>query len=90
MYGEWRPNEALVWGAIMWAKAAGYSYFDADGIDPLGSRALVEGKAIPEPLKKSPIMFKLSFGGEIVVEAFVHFGGMCALKKCAQLICILS
>lgn len=72
LHGDRRPNEALFWGAIKWAKDAGYKYFDLEGIDPQGARAVVEGKPLPEALRNSPTRFKLGFGGEIVFYPQPH------------------
>lgn len=66
-HGNRRPNEALFWGAIKWAKAAGYKIFDMEGIDPLGARAVIDGNPLPESLHRSPTRFKLGFGGEVVL-----------------------
>ena len=72
LHGQRRPNEALFWGAIKWAKDAGYRYFDMEGIDPQGARAVADGKPLPESLRNSPTRFKLGFGGAIVFYPEPH------------------
>ncbi|MFL7839862.1 MAG: lipid II:glycine glycyltransferase FemX [Candidatus Promineifilaceae bacterium] len=72
LHGDRRPNEALFWGAIKWAKEAGYRYFDMEGIDPQGARAVADGQPLPESLHNSPTRFKLGFGGEIVFYPQPH------------------
>jgi len=62
-HGEARPNEALHWHAIQWAKAAGYRYYDFDGIEPKVARQIVAGRPIPEQSLQSVTRFKLGFGG---------------------------
>jgi lipid II:glycine glycyltransferase (peptidoglycan interpeptide bridge formation enzyme) len=68
LYGECRPNEALFWEAIKWAKARGYHIFDFEGIDFEGAKSVLDGKPLPEGLQQTPTRFKLSFGGEVVLN----------------------
>jgi lipid II:glycine glycyltransferase (peptidoglycan interpeptide bridge formation enzyme) len=62
-HGHCRPNEAMIWAVITWAKAQGYRYLDFDGIEVEAAGALLEGEALPESLKQTPTSFKLGFGG---------------------------
>ena len=41
-HGNRRPNEALHWAAITWARAQGYRHYDFEGIDPRLARHLVD------------------------------------------------
>ena len=66
-HGKHRPNEALEWGTIQWAKAAGYRYFDMEGIDPAAARAILEGRPLPPALRQTPTSYKLGYGGEVVM-----------------------
>jgi lipid II:glycine glycyltransferase (peptidoglycan interpeptide bridge formation enzyme) len=66
-YADRRPNEAVFWSAIQWAKSHGYSFFDFEGIDPMGARAVLRGEPLPESLQHSPDFFKLGFGGQVVL-----------------------
>ena len=87
-HGNHRPNEALHWAAITWAKAQGYHHYDFEGIDPRLARDLVE-KEQGEPdapvehvqppsqdrdqvqvstNKETVALFKLGFGGRIVLS----------------------
>lgn len=66
-HADRRPNEALFWASIQWAKGHGYRCFDFDGIDPAGARAVLRGEVLPESLQHSPDFFKLGFGGQVVL-----------------------
>ncbi len=65
-YGKLRPNEAVDWGTIQWAKAAGYRYYDLEGIEPEAARAVHEGRPLPPSLHQTPTSYKLGYGGEVV------------------------
>lgn len=67
LQGDSRPNEVLFWEAIKWAKVNGYRFFDLEGIDVEGAKAVLEGRPLPEALQETPTRFKLSFGGEVVL-----------------------
>jgi peptidoglycan pentaglycine glycine transferase (the first glycine) len=58
-----KPNEALHWEAILWAKARGYSSYDFEGIAPDAARAVLAGQCFPSALLASYTWFKLGFGG---------------------------
>jgi len=63
-HGNRRPNEALQWASIQWAKARGYRYYDFEGINRTAAEALVQNEPLPDALKQSVTSFKLGFGGE--------------------------
>jgi lipid II:glycine glycyltransferase (peptidoglycan interpeptide bridge formation enzyme) len=65
--GADRPNHAAVWCAIRWAREAGYRFFDFEGIDPVGARALLDGGRLPAQLQASVTSFKAGFGGTPVI-----------------------
>lgn len=68
--GDAKPNEALEWGAMLWAKEHGYSYYDFEGIDPRAARAVVHGDPLPdEPEDGDPMVtrYKLGFGGHVAL-----------------------
>jgi lipid II:glycine glycyltransferase (peptidoglycan interpeptide bridge formation enzyme) len=67
-----RPNEAMIWAIISWAKAQGYRYLDFDGIEPEAAGALLEGQGLPESLKQTATSFKLGFGGRPVLLSTPH------------------
>jgi lipid II:glycine glycyltransferase (peptidoglycan interpeptide bridge formation enzyme) len=67
LHGDRRPNEALFWGSIQWARSRGYSYFDFEGIDPIGARAILRGESLPESLRRTPDFLKHGFGGQVVL-----------------------
>lgn len=61
------PSAASFWGAIQWAKASGYRYFDFGGLDRRHGELLVAGAAVPPEFQQSPDAMKLRFGGEPVL-----------------------
>ena len=73
-------NLACHWGAIAWAKAQGFRYYDLSGIDRRYAELLSAGQPIPEPMLRSADNFKASLGAEPVLLprawhfTFVPFG----------------
>lgn len=65
--GNLHPNELLHWTAMLWAKEAGYRYYDFDGIDPQVAAVIASGGALPREALVSVSRFKLGFGGDIVI-----------------------
>jgi peptidoglycan pentaglycine glycine transferase (the first glycine) len=68
--GDAKPNEALEWGAMVWAKEHGYRFYDFEGLDPRAARALVRGDPLPdEPEAGDPMVtrYKLGFGGQVTL-----------------------
>jgi lipid II:glycine glycyltransferase (peptidoglycan interpeptide bridge formation enzyme) len=61
--GKRRPNDALWWAAIQWAKTHGYHYLDMEGIDRDGAELILSGQSLPEELRRTPDFFKLGYGG---------------------------
>lgn len=66
-HGNYRPNEALQWAAIQWAKEHGFRYYDFEGIKPSAAKALLKDEPVPESLKQTVTSFKLGFGGQAVL-----------------------
>jgi lipid II:glycine glycyltransferase (peptidoglycan interpeptide bridge formation enzyme) len=62
-----RPNDAVFWNAIQWSKLNDYRYFDFEGIDQSGARAILAGEALPAELQHSPDFLKLGYGGQVVL-----------------------
>jgi len=60
-----RPNEALYWAVIQWAKAQGFHYYDLEGINADAARDIAETEKVPDNLKNTFTPFKLGFGGQI-------------------------
>ena len=48
------PNEALEWAGIQWAKAAGYRYYDLEGINLRDAEYAIRGEPIPDELADAP------------------------------------
>ncbi len=66
-YRELRPNEALFWGSILWAKEQGYRTFDLEGIDRDGAEKYLRNEPLPEALSHCPDQLKYGFGGQVVL-----------------------
>jgi lipid II:glycine glycyltransferase (peptidoglycan interpeptide bridge formation enzyme) len=64
-FDKLRPNEALEWAVIEWARNQGYKYYDLEGIDLNGAKALTNEKPLPESLMYTPTFSKIGFGGEV-------------------------
>lgn len=64
-FGSHKPNEALQWTVMQWAKKQGYRYYDLEGIELAAARAILQGESPAEA--DSVSHFKLRFGGEIVL-----------------------
>jgi peptidoglycan pentaglycine glycine transferase (the first glycine) len=67
LHSDRRPNEALFWASIQWAKSHGYLCYDFEGINPIGAKAVLNGESLPESLRHSPDFFKHGFGGQVVL-----------------------
>lgn len=76
--GDAKPNEALEWGAMLWAKEHGYRYYDFEGLDPPAAQALVRGEQLPDELDEGAdamvTRYKLGFGGQVTLlpETYDH------------------
>jgi lipid II:glycine glycyltransferase (peptidoglycan interpeptide bridge formation enzyme) len=63
-HGNLKPNEALWWQMILWARQNGYRYFDFVEINPDEARRLVNGDREGDGIE-TVTSFKLGFGGEV-------------------------
>jgi lipid II:glycine glycyltransferase (peptidoglycan interpeptide bridge formation enzyme) len=72
--GHLKPNEALQWSAICWAKNQGYRYYDLEGLMEKAARAVLEQKEIPEDALSTYTSFKLGFGGDVFIlpKTFIY------------------
>ena len=64
-HGDKRPNEAMHWAAIQWAKAQGYHYYDFDGIEPPIAKLVLQGQPIPKEMLQTVTRFKLGFTEDV-------------------------
>lgn len=62
-----RPNEALHFAGMRWAKRVGARYYDFDGIDHRAALAVLRDGELPEDARGTVAQFKLGFGGEVVL-----------------------
>jgi lipid II:glycine glycyltransferase (peptidoglycan interpeptide bridge formation enzyme) len=60
-----KPNHALYWAALMWAKSRKFEYCDLDGIDTGIARLITAGKTLSNEQMANPTFFKSGFGGDI-------------------------
>jgi lipid II:glycine glycyltransferase (peptidoglycan interpeptide bridge formation enzyme) len=65
---ELSAPELVEWEAIRWAASEGYRYVDLGGIDTLVGEAEVTGRTDPRIQKYGASLFKLKWGGTVVVE----------------------
>jgi len=66
-YAEHRPNDAVFWASIQWAKSNGYHCFDFEGIDREGAELMVSGQPLHEELRHTPDFIKLGYGGKVAL-----------------------
>jgi len=72
-HGKRRPNDAVFWAAIQWAKDQGFHYFDMEGIDREGAELKLAGQPLPEELRRTPDFFKLGYGGKVTLFPRSHY-----------------
>ncbi len=65
--GSARPNEAIQWSTIRWAKAQGFDIYDLEGIDLDAARKLTAGEELPRAFAQTTTSFKVGFGGRTVL-----------------------
>jgi len=65
LHANCRPNEAVYWAAIKWAKNKGYRYCDLEGIDDQAAQKILKGEALSEAERHTPGFFKLGFAGQV-------------------------
>lgn len=75
-HGTHKPNEVLEWAAICWAQAAGYKYFDLEGIVATETDTTATQTQPAESASADPYVtaYKMGFGGQIVAvpQAYEH------------------
>lgn len=71
-HAEKRPNDAVFWGAICWAKDHHYRWFDMEGIHRESAQAILDGASLPEAFRSSPDFFKLGFGGQVLLMPLAY------------------
>jgi lipid II:glycine glycyltransferase (peptidoglycan interpeptide bridge formation enzyme) len=64
-FGDLRPNEAVEWAGIQWAKQAGYRYYDFEGIPLSIAESIMRGERHSRDEVQSTASYKLGFGGEV-------------------------
>lgn len=65
---ELRLSERIEWEDIKWAKSQGYRFTDFEGIEPELANAILRGEGVGNDQKYSASVFKLRFGGDIVID----------------------
>ena len=71
-FSQQKPNEALWWAAIQWAKKNSYRYLDFVEVDAAFARARSGGGSV-EAGPMNVTSFKLGFGGEIKLLPGAYF-----------------
>jgi lipid II:glycine glycyltransferase (peptidoglycan interpeptide bridge formation enzyme) len=71
-HGNRKPNEAVMWAAIMGARQAGYRCYDFGGLSYKVAQPVLRGEPLPERQKGSVGSFKLRFGGQVVAYPPTH------------------
>ena len=61
-----KPNDAIHWLMILWAKEHGYKYYDFGSVDIDHAKSIHSNGSIPPEIRSTPSYFKLSFGGDVV------------------------
>jgi lipid II:glycine glycyltransferase (peptidoglycan interpeptide bridge formation enzyme) len=61
-----RPNEAMHWAGIQWARSSGYRYYDLEGIPATVARAVLAGEPPPEP--EGLAAFKVRFVAPVLSQ----------------------
>jgi peptidoglycan pentaglycine glycine transferase (the first glycine) len=67
-HGNLRPNELVEWETIRWAKSQGYRATDFEGIERPLADAILSGKEVGDDPRYSASLFKLKFGGKVVID----------------------
>jgi lipid II:glycine glycyltransferase (peptidoglycan interpeptide bridge formation enzyme) len=65
-HADLRPNELLHWAALRRAKQMGYSSWDFSSIESSAATAILDGRSLPEEVRRSTDFFKLGFGGDVL------------------------
>lgn len=68
LHGNCFPNQALYWAAIRWASTSSYSNFDFGGISREIAARLSCGESSSLPPKFHGYIFKIEFGGKVVLS----------------------
>lgn len=82
-----RPNDAVFWAAMQWAKDHGYHYFDMEGVDREGAELKLAGEPLPEALRRTPDFFKYGYGGNVTLlpRSFYFVPGYLWRWPCRQI-----
>ncbi len=66
-YKEAKPNAALYWEILLWAKNHDYHYVDFEGVNLEGARKFLNDEPLPESLINSYDFLKYGYGGKVVI-----------------------
>jgi len=67
-HGDLGANELLEWEVVKWAKSQSYCFSDLDGIERAVAAAILSGGAVSDDPRFSESLFKLQFGGQVIVD----------------------
>jgi lipid II:glycine glycyltransferase (peptidoglycan interpeptide bridge formation enzyme) len=90
-HSNMKPNEALYWYLIKWAKAKGYRYFDFGSVNRKTALLVKQKVSLPKEIIKTPSFFKTGFGGEIIhlSEALVYIPNI-ILNSLYRIACMIK
>lgn len=60
-----RATTYLQWRIMSDARSEGFAYYDLGGFDKQAAKIMIEGGETPEHVRRSPLQFKLSLGGQV-------------------------
>ncbi len=63
-----KPNDALVWEVMKWAKSEGYAFCDEGWVPQAFAEAVLAGQEPADDPKVAHSQFKLRFGGRVVID----------------------
>ena len=61
------PNSSIDYACMRWSRELGMRWFDFDGVPLAIARAVRAGDPLPEAARTGATVYKLGFGGEIVI-----------------------
>lgn len=61
-----KPNDAIHWLMILWAKENGFKSYDFGSVDTGHALRVQKNESIPPEIRSTPSFYKLSFGGDVI------------------------
>lgn len=67
LHSERRPNDAVFWASILWAKSHNYKFFDFEGIGRKLATKIINGIEVDNRMDDSYSLIKLGYGGQVIL-----------------------